>query len=81
MEIGKDVFEFMFPKDMYEYVYISEWQSDDGSVTIIFEEKDMPPLDDSNKNKHIIVVDAHSFDRKVILSNKIAHLDYEMQDA
>ncbi len=54
MEINKEVFELIFPKDTYEYFEIKDWQSDEDSVTITFEEKDIPPLNKNNQNQKIL---------------------------
>lgn len=59
MEINKEVFELIFPKDTYEYFEIKDWQSDEDSVTITFEEKDIPPLNDTNKDARIIARKFH----------------------
>jgi len=54
MEINKEVFELIFPKGVFEWFILIEGKSDDNDSSIIFEEKDIPPLEDEYKNKKII---------------------------
>ncbi len=50
---------WFFPREIYKLFRIKDWQSNEDSVTIAFEEKDIPPLDDSNRDKKVIARQFH----------------------
>jgi hypothetical protein len=54
MEINKEIFELIFPKDVFEWFTLIKGKGDEKNTSIIFEEKDIPPLEDKHKNKKII---------------------------
>jgi hypothetical protein len=59
MEINKEIFELIFPKDVFEWFILKEGTSDENNVCITFEEKDIPPLEKEHKNKKIIARKFH----------------------
>lgn len=59
MEISKDVFDLVFPKGISLWFDIVKAESDEKSVTITFEEKDIPPLDEEDNNATIVARKFH----------------------
>ena len=60
MEITKDIFELIFPKGIFEWFELTEGKSDEKTASIVFVEKDIPPLLESHKDKKIIAKKFHN---------------------
>jgi len=54
MLLTKELFELIFPQDVFEWFDIKPGKSDGTTTRIIFVEKDIPPLTPENKDKKII---------------------------
>lgn len=59
MELTKDVFELIFPQGVFEWFDLKESGKDEQTVHLTFEEKDLPPLLATDKNKRIIARKFH----------------------
>jgi hypothetical protein len=59
MQLSKDVFELIFPKDIFEWFDLTKGISDETTTRITFVEKDIPPLTPENQDKKIIARKFH----------------------
>jgi hypothetical protein len=59
MQLSKDVFELIFPKDIFEWFDLTKGISDETTTHITFIEKDIPPLTAENQGKKIIARKFH----------------------
>jgi hypothetical protein len=60
MQLSKEIFELIFPKDIFEWFDLTEGRSDETTTRITFVEKDMPPLAPENQDKKIIARKFHN---------------------
>jgi hypothetical protein len=60
MQITKEIFDLIFPQGTSEWFELTEGRSDENNVYITLEEKDIPPLSKTNKNKKIIARKFHN---------------------
>jgi hypothetical protein len=60
MTLEREVYELIFPGGTFEYFDITKGYSDDENAYITLEEKDIPPLKKSQKNKKIIARKFHN---------------------
>jgi len=59
MQLNKEIFELIFPQDVFEWFEITSGKSDETTARITFTEKDIPPLTSENQNKKIIARKFH----------------------
>lgn len=59
MEMTKELFELIFPRDIFEWFEVTKAVGDEKNATITFEEKDIPPLEGDEQNKKIIARKFH----------------------
>ena len=59
MQLTKDVFELIFPEGIFEWFDITSGKREDDVTYITFVEKDIPPLEDSLKDKKILARKFH----------------------
>lgn len=59
MQLTKEVFELIFPKDIFEWFELTSGKSDETTSRITFVEKDIPPLTPDNQDKKIIARKFH----------------------
>jgi hypothetical protein len=59
MEIQQKVLEIFFPKGVFERFDLVDGTVDDEDIKITLEEKDIPPLNEENKNEKIIARKFH----------------------
>ena len=59
MQLSKDIFELIFPKDIFEWFDLTKGISDEAITRITFVEKDIPPLTPENQDKKIIARKFH----------------------
>jgi hypothetical protein len=53
MQLTKELFELIFPQDIFEWFELTSGNSDETTTQITFVEKDIPPLTPENKDKKI----------------------------
>jgi hypothetical protein len=49
MTIEQSILELIFPKDIFEWFDPVQGEKDEHEVRIVFEEKNIPPIEDKNK--------------------------------
>ena len=54
MKINEDIFELIFPKEVFEWFDLVEGKQDANNVYIVFAEKDLPPLTAQDKQQKIV---------------------------
>lgn len=54
MTTEKTVLELFFPEGIFEWFNVKSWDRGENDICIIFEEKNIPPVTEKNKNKKII---------------------------
>ena len=54
MQLTKEVFELIFPQDIFEWFELTSGKSDGTTARITFVEKDIHPLTPENRDKKII---------------------------
>jgi hypothetical protein len=59
MRLTKEVFELIFPQDIFEWFELTSGKSDETIARITFVEKDIPPLTPENQDKKIIARKFH----------------------
>ena len=59
MQLSKELFELIFPKDIFEWFELTNGKSDETTVRITFTEKDIPPLTTDNQDVKIIARKFH----------------------
>lgn len=59
MQLTKEVFELIFPQDIFEWFDLTGGKSDGTTTRITFVEKDIPPLTSENQSKKIIARKFH----------------------
>jgi len=57
--LTKEIFELIFPQDIFEWFELTSGKSDETTARIIFTEKDIPPLTPENQDKKIIARKFH----------------------
>ena len=60
IQLTKDVFELIFPQDIFEWFDLKSGKSDETTTRITFVEKDIPPLTPENQDKKIIARKFHN---------------------
>lgn len=53
----KSILEIIFPKGTFEWFDVIDGKIDENNVSIIFEEKNIPPLSEKDKDKKVTAVD------------------------
>jgi hypothetical protein len=59
MQLNKEIFELIFPQDIFEWFELTSGKSDETTARIIFTEKDIPPLSPEDEDKKIIARKFH----------------------
>lgn len=59
MQLTKELFELIFPQDVFEWFDLKAGKSDETTTRITFIEKDIPPLTPANQHKKIIARKFH----------------------
>lgn len=59
MQITKEIFELIFPQGTSEWFELKDSRSDEQNVYITLQEKDVPPLTETMKDKEIIARKFH----------------------
>ena len=59
MQLTKELFELIFPRGLFDWFDLIEGKSDEQNVYVLLEEKDLPPLDETNKDKKIVARKFH----------------------
>jgi hypothetical protein len=59
MQLTKEIFELIFPQDIFEWFDLTDGKSDGTTTRITFVEKDIPPLTSENPSKKIIARKFH----------------------
>lgn len=59
MQITKEIFDLFFPCGISDWFELKEGRSDEQNVYIVLEEKDLPPLLESHKDKKILARKFH----------------------
>jgi len=59
MQITQEVFELIFPAGLFEWFDLIEGRSDGENVYVTLEEKDIPPLTETIKDKKIVAKKFH----------------------
>lgn len=59
MQITKEIFDLFFPCGVSDWFELKEGRSDEHNAYIILEEKDLPPLLESDKDKKILAKKFH----------------------
>ena len=54
MQLTKELFELIFPRDIFDWFELTSGKSDETTTWITFVEKDIPPLSPENQDKKII---------------------------
>ena len=54
MNLKKELFELIFPQGIFEWFELTDSKNDEQNVYITLEEKDLPPLTETTKDKKII---------------------------
>lgn len=60
MQLSKEIFELIFPKEIFEWFDLTEGKSDETTTRITFVEKDIPPLTSENQDKKVIARKFHN---------------------
>lgn len=60
MQLTKEVFELIFPQDVFEWFELTSGKSDETTARITFVEKDIPPITPENQDKKIIARKFHN---------------------
>jgi len=58
-QITKEIFDLIFPCGVSDWFELKEGRNDENNVFITLEEKDIPPLSESDKNKKILARKFH----------------------
>lgn len=58
--LTKEVFELIFPQNIFEWFELKSGKSDESTARITFVEKDIPPLSTETKDKRIIARKFHN---------------------
>ena len=60
LQLTKEVFELIFPQDIFEWFDLKSGKSDETTTRITFVEKDIPPLPPETRDKKIIARKFHN---------------------
>lgn len=60
MQLTKNIFELIFPRDIFEWFDLTEGKEEGKVACFTFIEKDIPPLTEEQKEKKIIVRKFHN---------------------
>lgn len=60
MQLTKELFELIFPRDIFDWFELTNGKSDETTTRITFVEKDIPPLTPENQDKKIIARKFHN---------------------
>jgi hypothetical protein len=50
----RDLLKVIFPKGIFEWFDIKSWEKKEEDICVVFEEKNIPPLEEKDKSKKII---------------------------
>ena len=53
MKMEQNFLELFFPKGVFDWFDLLESRQDENNVYVVFEEKNIPPLTEANKNKKV----------------------------